>query len=79
MSKSITIRDVPDEMSDELAARAALTGRTPQEYLRGRIIELAGRPDPKVWVAQVGAPKATSGGSINVEQLINEWDDDDCP
>jgi len=34
MAKSITIRDVPDETSDELAARAALTGRSLQEYLR---------------------------------------------
>jgi plasmid stability protein len=27
MPKSITIRDVPDETADELAARAALAGR----------------------------------------------------
>ena len=55
MSKSITIRDVPDETSDELAARAALTGRSLQEYLRTRIIELASRPDAEVWVARVRA------------------------
>jgi len=34
MAKPITIRDLPDETSDELAARAALTGRSLQEYLR---------------------------------------------
>ena len=33
MSKSITIRGVPDETGEELAARAALTGRSLQEYL----------------------------------------------
>jgi plasmid stability protein len=34
MSTSITIRDVPQKTRDELAARAALTGRSLQEYLR---------------------------------------------
>jgi len=45
MSTSITIRDVPDETRDELAARAALTGRSLQEYLRTRLVELARWPE----------------------------------
>lgn len=32
---SITIRDVPQETRNELAARAARSGRSLQEYLRG--------------------------------------------
>ena len=76
MSKSITIRDVPDETSDELAARAALTGRSLQEYLRTRIIELASRPDAEVWVARVRARKTATGGSINVERLLADRDAD---
>jgi len=76
MSKSITIRDVPDETSDELAARAALTGRSLQEYLRARIIELASRPDAEVWVARVRARKAATGGSVNVERLLADRDAD---
>jgi plasmid stability protein len=76
MSKSITIRDVPDETRDELAARAALTGRSLQEYLRTRIIELASRPDAEVWVARVRARKAATGGSINVERLLADRDAD---
>lgn len=76
MSKSITIRDVPDETSDELAARAALTGRSLQEYLRTRLIELASRPDAEVWVARVRARKAATGGSFDVEQLIADRDAD---
>jgi plasmid stability protein len=43
MSTSITIRDVPDDIRDELAARARLSGRSLQEYLRAELIELAGR------------------------------------
>jgi hypothetical protein len=38
MTTSITIRDVPDETRDELAARAALSGRSLQEYLRARLV-----------------------------------------
>src|SRR3990170_413570 len=41
---SITIRDVPDEVRDELAARAARAGQSLQEHLRGQLIDLARRP-----------------------------------
>lgn len=76
MPKSITIRDVPDDTSDELAARAALTGRSLQEYLRARLVELAGRPDAEVWVARVRDRKAATGGSIDVEQVLAHRDAD---
>ena len=41
---AITIRDVPDEVRDVLAARAARSGRSMQEYLKGQLIDLAHRP-----------------------------------
>lgn len=41
---SITVRDVPDDVRDELAARAARSGRSLQEYLKGELIDLAHRP-----------------------------------
>jgi len=37
---SITIRDVPDAARHELAARAAASGRSLQQYLRGELIRL---------------------------------------
>ena len=42
----MTIRDVPDETRDELAARAARAGQSLQEYVRAQLTELARRPDP---------------------------------
>ena len=45
MPKSITIRNVPDEARDELAARAARSGRSLQEHLRRELIKLASKPD----------------------------------
>ncbi|MDQ3091617.1 MAG: hypothetical protein M3R46_08180 [Actinomycetota bacterium] len=44
MSIAITVRDVPDEVRDELAARAARAGKSLQEYLRGMLIDTAARP-----------------------------------
>lgn len=41
---SIAVRNVPDEVRDELAARAARAGQSLQEYLRAELIELASRP-----------------------------------
>jgi plasmid stability protein len=55
---SITIRDVPEDTRDELAARAAGSGRSLQEYLRHELIELARRPD-----AAVGC-ETVEGGSF---------------
>lgn len=42
---AINIRNVPDETRDDLAARAAASGRSLQEYLRTELIELARRPE----------------------------------
>lgn len=76
MAKSITIRDVPDDTSAELAARAALTGRSLQEYLRARLVELADSPDAEVWLSRVRARKAATGGSISTDRLLAHRDAD---
>lgn len=76
MPKSITIRDVPDETSAELTARAAVTGRSLQEYPRARLVELAATPDPEVWLARVRERKRATGGSISVQAILNARDAD---
>ena len=70
MPKSITIRDVPDATSEELAARAALTGRSLQEYLRTLLVDIAGRPDAEAWVAKVRGRKDATGSAISIEQIL---------
>lgn len=42
---AITIRDVPDDTRDQLAERAAASGRSRQQCLRAELIRLAERPD----------------------------------
>lgn len=70
MSRSITIRDVPDTTSAELSARAALSGRSLQEYLRGRLIDMAERPDAESWVARVRARKAVTAARIGTDEIL---------
>jgi antitoxin FitA len=58
---SITIRDVPDDVRDELAARARLSGRSLQKYLKMHLVGLASRPDPQVLIEQVRARTKRTG------------------
>lgn len=44
MGVAITVRNVPDDVRDALAARAAQTGRSLQEYLSDELRHLAFAP-----------------------------------
>jgi len=76
MSMSITVRDVPEETRNELAARAALAGRSLQEYLRAKLIELAGQPDAEALVARIRARKSAHPVSLTAEQILADRDSD---
>jgi len=70
MPTSITVRDVPDETRNELAARAARTGRSLQEYLRSELIELARRPDPAALIERVAVRVRRMGTSIEPSDVV---------
>ena len=72
----MTIRNVPEETADELAARAALTGRSLQEYLRAQLIALAARPDPEVVVQRMRARKVQTGSRLTAESILSHRDAD---
>jgi plasmid stability protein len=74
VAKSITVRDVPDETSDRLASRAASTGRSLQEYLRARLIELAESPDAEALVAAIRERKSTTNSHATVRQILGHRD-----
>jgi len=57
MANSITVCGVPDEVRDELATRAALSGLSVEEYIRAELIALSQRPSAAVWMARVRARK----------------------
>jgi plasmid stability protein len=76
MATAITIRDVPDETRDELAARAALVGRSLQEYVRSQLIELASRPDAEALLSRVRDRKRRTGSRLSAETILAHRDAD---
>ena len=73
---TITVRDVPDETRDELAARAARGGRSLQEYLRLHLVELGHRPDPEALAARVRNRKRSTGIRVSAESILADRDTD---
>ena len=73
---SITIRDVPDDVRDELASRAALAGRSLQEHLRAELIALARRPSAEALMARVRARKRATGSELSAESIVAHRDAD---
>jgi plasmid stability protein len=73
---SITIRDVPDDARDELASRAARTGRSLQEYLRKELIALSERPDPDVLWARIDDRKRRTGTRLDADTVLAHRDAD---
>ena len=76
MATSITIRNVPDETRDELASRAARSGRSLQEYLRGELIELASKPDIETWLSRVRARLEAVPTTMQPEDILRHRDAD---
>jgi plasmid stability protein len=76
MAIQITIRDVPEKVRDELAARAALQGKSMQEYLRAELERLAARPSVDAWLQQVRRRKRASQTRVSSGQILRERDAD---
>ena len=71
MSIQITIRNVPEEVRDELASRAALQHQSMQEYLRGELERIASRPSAETWLQTVRERKAAAGTRISAKKIVN--------
>lgn len=76
MSVAITVRDVPDEVRDELAGRAARAGQSLQEYLRGMLIETAARPSVDDVIARARARVGTTGVRVDAASILAARDAD---
>jgi plasmid stability protein len=76
MSVQITIRDVPDAVRDELAARAALAGKSMQEYLRAELERLAARPPVEKVLERIRERKTTAGTRLSPEEILAHRDAD---
>ena len=76
MSIQITIRNVPEEVRDELASRAALQRQSMQEYLRGELERIASRPSVETWLDTVRERKAADGTRIPAKKIMSARDAD---
>ena len=76
MTVSITIRNVPREARDALAARAAGKGQSLQAYLRRRLIDLASKPDPGLVLDRIERRKQATGSSLPVSSILSYLDQD---
>jgi antitoxin FitA len=76
MPIQITIRDVPEKVRDELAARAALQGKSMQEFLRAELERLAARPSVDAWLQQVRKRKRATQSRVSSRQILQNRDAD---
>jgi plasmid stability protein len=70
MTVAITIRDVPDVVRDELAARAARAGKSLQEYLRGMLVDSAAHPTADDVIARARARVAATGVRVDADSIL---------
>jgi plasmid stability protein len=75
MTVSITIRDVPNETRDELAARAARSGRSLQEYLSLQLQEIVEKPEMDVVIAEIRR-RARHYPPVTIQQILDDIDAD---
>jgi plasmid stability protein len=71
MAIQITIRDVPEKVRDELAARAAAQGKSMQEYLRAELERMAARPAVGAWLEQVRRRKRATKTQLSTKQILD--------
>jgi antitoxin FitA len=71
---SITVRNVPDDVRDELAARGA--GRSLQEHLRAELIELARKPSIEEVLQRARARTHTTSSNLPAARILDHRDAD---
>lgn len=76
MSVAITVRGVPNEVRDEMAARAARAGKSLQEYLRSLLIDAAEHPPVDDVIARARRRVSLTGSVVSAESILAARDDD---
>jgi plasmid stability protein len=73
---SITIRNVPADVRDELAAQAARAGRSLQEHLRAELIELARKPSVEDVLDRARSRTRTTSSNLPGGRILEHRDVD---
>jgi plasmid stability protein len=73
---AVTIRDVPTEVRDELAARAARQGQSLQEYLRSLLVNVADKPTVGEVLSRARARVTATGVRLDPAATVRAKDAD---
>jgi plasmid stability protein len=73
---AVTVRDVPDGVRDELAARAARNGQSLQEYLRTLLVNVAEKPTVGDVLARARARVEATGVRLDPAATVAAKDAD---
>jgi antitoxin FitA len=73
---AITVRNVPDQVRDELAARAARSGRSLQEYLLNQFVEMASQPSLDEAISRARARVAATRTRLSSVDILAARDED---
>ena len=76
MPVQITIRNVPEEVRDELAARAALKRQSMQEYLRSELERMVSRPSINTVLEEARRRVEAAGTVITTAEILEARDAD---
>ena len=70
MEVQITIKKVPKEVRDELAARAALKRQSMQAYLLGELERIVSKPPIEEVMEEINARLAVSKTRVTAEDIL---------
>ena len=76
MEVAITVRGVPSEVRDELAARAARAGKSLQAYLLDLLVASAARPSVDDVIARARARAQATGARVDAAAILEARDAD---
>lgn len=66
----IQVRDVPEDVRDELARKAALAGKSLQSYLLGELTKLSERPSMAEIVERAQARAKATGSTVTMSDAV---------
>ena len=76
MTVHLSIRHVPDDVRDALAARAARVGQSMQDYLLCTLTEHVARPSVAEAMERVRARKAATRSRVTAASILEAKDED---
>lgn len=77
MGVMVQIRNVPEDVHRTLKSRAAASGMSLSEYLRGMLEAAAARPSPEEWMARVrarGPAGLDEPSEVSVRQVRDSYE-----